>query len=395
MQNCGISFGNDFKIVGNADTFIQHLAFLSGSRYGLLLVFMKLKPIFIFTLVLAVVMVISLPFVMKDWDGLVFAKPTESATVPTEGTTEEPTEAPTEPQPPVYTLSFVGDCTLGCNDQYREQDIGFIKTVGEDYDYPMANVRHIFEADDFTIANLEGPLTESGAKADKQFVFRGPAAYTAILTGSSIEAVTTANNHSWDYGYSGQADTAAALDAAGVAHAGREASFLYTTDSGLTIGVYCDDFAFDKTHITESIAALREQGAEVVICAFHWGEEKVYTPNGNQISWGRIAIDAGADIVYGHHAHVLQPIESYNGGVIFYGLGNFSFGGNVNPSDMDTAILQQQFVRQPDGTLTMGDTIAIPCSISSVADRNNYQPTPLAEGSEAYDRVMSKLGLTE
>ena len=372
---------------------------------------MKLKPIYIFTLVLAVAMLIGLPFVMGGRDVQVSAKPTESTTVPaevptevsaeapteaaTEAPTEPPTEAPTEPQFPVYTLSFVGDCTLGCNDQYREQDIGYIKTVGEDYDYPMANVRHIFEADDFTIANLEGPLTESGAKMDKQFVFRGPVAYTAILTGSSIEAVTTANNHTWDYGSTGQASTAAALDAAGVAHAGREKSFLYTTDSGLTIGVYCDDFAFDKTHITESIAALREQGAEVVICAFHWGEEKVYTPNGNQISWGHIAIDAGADIVYGHHAHVLQPIEHYNGGVIFYGLGNFSFGGNVNPSDQDTAILQQQFVREPDGTLTMGDTIAIPCSISSVADRNNYQPTPLDEGSEAYNRVLSKLGLTE
>ena len=352
---------------------------------------MKLKPIYIFTLVLAVVMVLGLPFVMKGRDAQASAKPTESTTVPTEA----PTEAPTEPQPTVYTLSFVGDCTLGCNDQYREQDVGFIKTVGEDYDYPMANVRHIFEADDFTIANLEGPLTDDGAKADKQFVFRGPTAYTAILTGSSIEAVTTANNHSWDYGSAGQASTDAALDAAGVAHGGREKSFLYTTKSGLTIGVYCDDFAFDRTHIADSIAALREQGAEVVICAFHWGEEKVYTPNGNQISWGRIAIDAGADIVYGHHAHVLQPVEYYNGGVIFYGLGNFSFGGNIYPSDMDTAILQQQFVRELDGTLTMGDTIVIPCSISSVADRNNYQPTPLAEGSEAYDRVMSKLGLTE
>ena len=385
----------------------MHLAFLSGSSYGLLLVFMKLKPIFIFTLVLAVAMLIGLPFVMGDRDVQISAKPTESTTVPTEDTTEEtteaatempteaPTEAPTEPQNPVYTLSFVGDCTLGCADLYREDPAGFVMTVGTNYEYPMANVRHIFEADDFTMANLEGPLTEGGAQSDKQFVFRGPAAYTAILTGSSIEAVTTANNHIWDYGYGGQKDTDAALDAAGLAHGSREESFLYTTDSGLTIGVYCDDFAFDKTHMTDAIAALRAQGAEVVVCAFHWGEEKSYTPNGTQTSWGRIAIDVGADIVYGHHAHVLQPIEYYNGGVIFYGLGNFSFGGNLNPSDLDTAILQQQFVRQPDGTLTMGETIAIPCSISSAADRNNYQPTLLDEGSEAYNRVLSKLGLTE
>ena len=303
------------------------------------------------------------------------------STEPAAEITEPATEAPTEP--PVYTLTFVGDCTLGTNDANWNKAEGFIQVVGENYDYPMANVRHIFEADDFTIANLEGPLTEGGTKADKQFVFRGPAEYVQILTGSSVEAVTTANNHSWDYGDKGQRDTNAVLDAAGVAHAGRDASFLYTTDSGLTIGVYCDDFSFERDRIADSIADLRQQGAEVVICAFHWGEEKAYTPNSNQVSWGHIAIDAGADIVYGHHAHVLQPIEYYNGGVIFYGLGNFSFGGNIHPFDLDSAILQQQFVRQADGSLVMGDTIAIPCSTSSVTDRNNYQPTPWRKAPKA------------
>ena len=315
----------------------------------------------------------------------------EPTTEPVLEVTEPVTEAPTEP--PVYTLTFVGDCTLGTNDANWDKEQGFIKVIGDNYDYPMANVRHIFEADDFTIANLEGPLTDGGPKADKQFVFRGPAEYTQILTGSSIEAVTTSNNHSWDYGAKGQKDTAAVLDAAGVAHGGREKSFLYTTDSGLTIGVYCDDFAFEREQIAAAVADLRQQGAEVVICAFHWGEEKAYTPNHNQISWGHIAIDAGADIVYGHHAHVLQPIEYYKDGVIFYGLGNFSFGGNIHPFDLDTAILQQQFVRQADGSLVMGETIAIPCSTSSVSDWNNYQPTPMEEGSEAYHRVMGKLGL--
>ena len=355
---------------------------------------MKQTPLYLITLVLAVVLVLGLPFALSGHgenlplNEPVLQTPTE-ATVPA---TEAPTEAPTEP---VYTLSFAGDCTLGCTDFYRTHEAGFVQVVGDHYDYPMANVRQIFEADDFTMVNLEGPLTEGGPKADKQFVFRGDPAYTAILTGSSIEAVTTANNHNWDYGPTGQVNTAAALDAAGVAHGGREASFLYTTDSGLTIGVYCDDFAFDRVQIQEAIAALREQGAEVVVCAFHWGEERTYQPNSNQIGWGRIAIDAGADIVYGHHPHVLQPIEYYNGGVIFYSLGNFSFGGNVFPTDKDTAILQQQFVRQADGSLVMGDTIAIPCSISSASDINNYQPTPLEEGSEAYQRVMDKLGLTD
>ena len=319
----------------------------------------------------------------------------ETAADPATGETvlTDPTEASTAPEAPVYTLSFVGDCTLGCTDANREDPNGFIKVVGEDYDYPLANVRHIFEADDFTLANLEGPLTGDGPKSEKQFVFRGPAAYTNILTGSSVEAVTTANNHSWDYGYAGQVDTSEVLDAAGISHAGREGTFLHTTDSGLTIGVYCDDFSFDKAHMESSIAALRESGAEVVVCAFHWGEEKSYTPNYDQQTWGHIAIDAGADIVAAHHPHVLQPIEYYGGGVIFYSLGNFCYGGSLTPYDKDTAILQQQFIREADGSLTMGDTIAIPCSVSSVSDRNNYQPTPMEEGSAAWNRVMEKLGM--
>lgn len=356
---------------------------------------MKLKPIYILTILMVLVLALVIPFVVKDQqipqptEDMAVMGPTEPAGESVENATDAP--APTEPRPQVFTLTFVGDCTFGSTDANRAMESSFISTVGDDYDYPFANVRHLFENDDFTMANLEGPLTENGIPAEKQYVFRGPAAYTAILTGSSVEAVTTANNHTWDYGAVGQKDTAAALDEAGVAHAGREESFLYTTDSGLNIGVYCDDFAFDRDHIAGSIADLRARGAEVVVCAFHWGEERVYTPNSNQIAWGHIAIDAGADIVYGHHPHVLQPIEYYGGGVIFYSLGNFSFGGNAWPTDLDTAVLQQQVVRDPDGTVTLGQTLITPCSVSSIAGYNNYQPTPLAQGSEAYDRVMRKL----
>ena len=98
----------------------------------------------------------------------------------------------------------------------------------------------------------------------------------------------------------------------------------------------------------------------------------------------------------GHHPHVLQPIEYYKDGVIFYSLGNFSFGGNAGPSDMDTVILQQEVIRDAGGNVSLGALIAVPCSVSSVEGRNNYQPTPLAEGSDAYERVMQKLsGLWE
>ena len=355
---------------------------------------MKLKPIYILPLLLALAVAVSLLFVLPGEgeelpDATVGSDPRPSETVEA---TEETTEAPTEPQPETFTLTFVGDCTLGCVESSYGNPASFYQTVGDRYDYPLANVAEIFENDDFTLANLEGPLTEGGTPAQKQFAFRGPTAYAAILRG--VEAVSLANNHSLDYGYQGLSDTKATLTSAGIAYGGREDTFLYKTDSGLTVGVYCDDFAFDRAHIADSIASLRERGAEVVVCAFHWGQEQVYRPSQNEIDWGHIAIDAGADIVAGHHPHVLQPIEEYNGGVIMYSLGNFCFGGNTWPSDADTAIVQQQIIREPDGTIRMGERSVIPCSVSSIQGQNNFQPTPLAEDSAAYDRVLQKLAGT-
>ena len=360
---------------------------------------MKLKPIYILPIVLALALVIGMAVmlprtwtpVLEDLEDLVDQMISTDAPE-TEPPTDPVTEAPTEPQPEVFTLTFVGDCTLGSVEAAWKNPAGFVLTVGDNYDYPLANVAHIFAEDDFTLANLEGPLTEGGTPAQKEFAFRGPTAYTAILEG--VEAVSLANNHALDYGYQGLADTKAALTAAGIAYGAREETFLYTTDSGLTVGVYCDDFAFERAQIESAIADLRARGAEIVVCAFHWGQEKAYKPSQNEIDWAHIAIDAGADIVAGHHPHVLQPIEYYNGGVILYSLANFAFGGNTWPSDADTAVIQQQVIRDPDGTVSMGELTIIPCSVSSIQGQNNFQPTPMEEGTEDYDRVLQKLAGT-
>ena len=117
-------------------------------------------------------------------------------------------------------------------------------------------------------------------------------------------------------------------------------------------------------------------------------------PNMDQVTIARAAIDAGADIVYGHHPHVLQKIEQYKDGIIFYSLGNFSFGGNNSPADKDTAILQQEFIRYPDGTLEMGELTIIPCYVTGIINEwgNDYQPLPIPEADEeAYQRVLTKL----
>lgn len=299
---------------------------------------------------------------------------------------------PTEAGPERFLLTFGGDCTLGSNPVNYYADYGFIKTVGEDYGYPFRNVVDYFKEDDFTMVNLEGALCDEGNPVQKRFNFRGPTAYTAILTQNSVEAVTIANNHAMDYGERGYASTLKALDDAGVPYVERDSSRLVTTESGLTIGLYgMVYYKLDVDNMVAEIRSLKEQGAEIVIVAPHWGIEYTYRPTEEQKQVAHAAIDAGADIVFGTHPHVLQPIEYYADGVIYYSLGNFSFGGNGAPDDYDTALLQQEVIRQPDGTVELGELTRIPACISSIPERNNFQPTPMEPGSEAYDRVLSKL----
>lgn len=318
-------------------------------------------------------------------------------TEPAAETTAEPTTVPettvvTEPPAITMTFTFAGDCTLGCHSAHSRAGYGFLMTVEENFDYPFANVRQWFENDDFTMVNLEGVLGDKGSPAGKKFAFRGYGSYTNILTRNSVEAVSLANNHVYDYGQTGYDETRRLLDEAGVPYAEQNAGKLVTLENGVTVGLYGTVYnSIDEEALPQGIKALKEQGADIVIYAPHWGTEHSFDATQQQKDLGRIAIDAGASIVYGCHPHVLQPIEEYNGGVILYSLGNFSFGGNIYPSDYDTAIVQQELTLETDGTVVLGQRTIIPCSLSSIEKRNNYQPTPYAEGSEEYARVISKL----
>ena len=316
----------------------------------------------------------------------------ETTAVPTETEpTEAETEAATQPKEIRYTLTFAGDCTLASDAGSYNAAAGFIQTIGTDYGYPFRNVLEYFENDDFTIINLESVLADEGLSANKLFTFRGPTAYTEIMTGSSVEAVTLANNHTADYGKAGYESTTKALTEAGVWFVEEDKTTLLTTESGLVIGLYADSFYLNVKDIEQNVKSLREQGAEIVICAFHWGTEGSYRPTGSQKQFARAAIDAGADIVYGHHPHVLQPIEEYNGGYICYSLGNFSFGGNHFPRDMDSALVHLTVIRDENGSISLGELTIVPLSISSIPKQNNFQPTPYEEGTTEYDRAMSKL----
>lgn len=314
-----------------------------------------------------------------------------AATVQTE-LAAEPASEPTEPPEVRYTFTFAGDCTFGCLPRHKSAGYAFPMTVGEDYGYPFRNVLEYFQNDDFSMVNLEGVLGDKGRQAGKRYEFRGDAAYVRILTENAVEAVTLANNHSLDYGKEGYAETKAILDKAGVPYVEANSSTLVTLGDGLVVGIYATVYnSIDEEALVTGIRSLKEQGADLVIYAPHWGRENTFRPNAEQIRLGHAAVDAGADIVYGAHPHVLQPIEEYGNGVIFYSLGNFSFGGNMYPKDYDTAIIQQEVIRASDGMVTLGERTIIPCSISSISKRNNYQPTPYEPGTAAYDRVLSKL----
>lgn len=291
-----------------------------------------------------------------------------------------------------FLLTFVGDCTLGALPSQYGAGLGIVKTVGEDYGYPFRNVMDYFSNDDATFINLEGALTDQGYPSDKTYNFRGPTDFINILTQSSVDVVTLANNHTMDYGQVGYDSTRSVLEGAEIPYVERDCSRLITLDGGLTVGIYgMVYYRLDLEDMKVEIASLREQGAELVIVAPHWGIEGNYRPNDAQIEAAHEAIDAGADIVWGSHPHVLQPVEEYGDGIIYYSMGNFCFGGNGYPDDFDTALFQQEVIRSPEGEVSLGELTIVPCSISSVSNRNNFQPTPMEPGTAEYNRVLSKL----
>ena len=291
----------------------------------------------------------------------------------------------TEPEHERFTISLVGDCTLEGN--------RFQSLCGDDMGYPFENVREYFENDDATIANLECNFSDALLSSGSLFHFKAPTENADMLVSGGIDFVTTANNHIMDYGQRGLDDTLSALDERGIAYGIDGQSVVFTTESGLKLGIYCGygGFMISETQIKEAIDKLKADGAEYIICALHWGVEGAYRPNAYQKNLAHAAIDAGADLVYGSHPHVLQPTEEYGGGLILYSLGNFSFGGNSFPRDYDSVIVQLTLCRNADGDVSLEACDYIPCSISGSDENNDFRPTPYKKGSKEFERTMSKL----
>lgn len=315
-------------------------------------------------------------------------------------TTEQP-QPETETQEPEVieiTISAVGDLTFGRNQKASYS--GSFDEYYDDYgvDYFLQNVVDVFAADDCTIGNLEGVLTEStDIRESKEWNHKGRPEYVDILTRGSIEVVSLGNNHIMDYNEEGVKDTIDTLENAGVTYAisgvWGDKYGMYETEKGIKIGFVSVNEYYEGntvyTFLEDGLKQLREQGADLVFALVHWGGDKTHIIEDDQYTMGRWCVDQGYDLVLGCHPHVLQGIECYNGKYIVYSMGNFCYGGSKNPKEKDSMIFQQTFTFV-DGVLQENttDIRAIPCRLSGKNSKNDYSPVIL-DGDEAAETIQN------
>jgi poly-gamma-glutamate synthesis protein (capsule biosynthesis protein) len=289
------------------------------------------------------------------------------------------------------TISAIGDCTLGGDFFDPNAPTPFDLTLaahGNDLRYPFSGVVHLLRDDDLTIANLEGPLTSYKRPiAEGKFHFRGKPEYASILALGSVEVANLANNHTGDFGARGYQDTLQALADAGVGASGNG-----LVDERTIRGVLVQNLGFagiraTPEDVTRDVGAARQKGG-LVIVSFHWGIEGTHEVIDVQRNLGRIAIDAGADVVLGSHPHVLQAIETYGGRHIVHSLGNFVFGGNTNPPELDSIIYRETFIER-DGRMVPLESRILPVRISTAPPGNDFRPVPLDGDDE--ERVLRRL----
>lgn len=303
----------------------------------------------------------------------------------------------------LLTMTFTGDFTIGKSTGTDRFDyFGTELKEHDDVNFTMQNIRDILMADDLTVVNFEGTLTNSSYvpsnKRENHFLFSAPPEWASVLSDNGIEVATLENNHVMDHGEEAFNDTKNALANVGVTYS-TTAEYAVCNVKGVDVCIlayYCidryekpiDGYSTLYQKVEADIRAAKEK-YPIVVAAFHWGNEKDYAPTSNQIKMGRLAADAGADLVVGHHSHRIQPIEYYNGVYICYSLGNFCFAGHKKPSDMTSFVFQIRF-RAQDGKATTEGFRIIPIRISSKKDTNNFIPTPLTDAT-AIDSVITTL----
>ena len=284
--------------------------------------------------------------------GLLTPTPADPAAPAVAAPASTPTATPTAaapaptPGPRGVTIGFVGDLMFARD----------VVTLMEEHgsSYPFERVAHLFRGVDLLIGNLEGTFTERGERADKYYTFRAPPALAESLRDAGFDAVSLANNHALDFGPVGLADTVDTLDGLGVAHFGAggdadAAAQPLTLDvrgvrvallglSAVRSSVFATasrpGVAEATVDAVEAAVTAAAAESDAVVVVLHFGTEYDPDPTAEQRALAHAAVDAGAALVVGHHAHTLQPWERRGDALILYGLGNFVF--DLDREDLQT-----------------------------------------------------------
>lgn len=246
------------------------------------------------------------------------------------------------------------------------------------------------QSHEITLINLESNFTTASTSSSKTYVFRAQPSYASVLSQAGVDVVSHANNHSADFGSAGARSTRTAVTGQGMSYISGATTTIQRVN-GVSVG-FC---AFNQTggNVTSAmqsaIKKLKNNGCDIVVVSLHWGTEYVYASSAAQRNLGRAAINAGADLVVGHHSHVVSGVEQYKGKYIVYGLGTLS-SAILTPDDMDAILFQQTFkVDVKSGLVQSGPVQLIPVSMSTDENTNDARPYIL-EGS-ARQRVLNKV----
>ncbi len=288
---------------------------------------------------------------------------TTSPSTTSTSTSISTTTTTTVPQKQTLVIQGTGDVNL---------DPRYIPNFAANgYAYAWEGLGGIFLDDDLTIINLECAPSDLGAPEPKEFVFRCPTESLASLSPAGIDVANMGNNHSGDYGKEALVDGRANLIAAGVAPVGAGADVDEAGDpalfevGGWTVAVvgFGGVFPTPAWFATEDRAGMRDGDdipsmveavkaaaarADIVVVAIHWGVELDTTPRPEDIERAEAMVEAGADVIFGHHAHRLQPLEMLGDSAVFWGLGNFVWP-RFSTAGSTTGVARA--VIDPDGTI--------------------------------------------
>lgn len=271
----------------------------------------------------------------------------DTAEGPARRAVREPEPRPTQPPGPrQFTLVATGDVLLHSPLWHQaEADAATAGRPGRDFRPLLAGVRPTVEAADLAVCHLETPVAPPDGPFAGYPSFSVPPEIAPALADVGYDACTTASNHVYDQGAAGVDRTLDALDDAGIAHAGsarspaeaRSTTLVEADDARVALLSYTYGFngypapdgqrwrsnPIDEPTIRRDAAAARAEGADVVVVALHWGDEYVHEPNAQQAELApRLIRSPDIDLLLGHHAHVVQPLEEIGDEWVVYGMGN-------------------------------------------------------------------------